>query len=116
MTHVVVRIARNAGIVVLFIVAAMLGALSGVMFAYAGDLPTVSALDNYSPSTITRVYASRGQVIGELARQRRVVVGHDDITPQLRNAIIATEDAEFDKHFGINIWRIFVAAATDIIE
>ena len=46
MTHVVVRIARNAGIVVLFIVAAMLGVLSGVMFAYAGDLPAVSALDN----------------------------------------------------------------------
>ena len=67
MTHVVVRIARNAGIVVLFIVAAMLGVLSGVMFAYAGDLPTVSALDNYSPSTITRVYASSGQVIGEFA-------------------------------------------------
>jgi len=116
MTHVVVRIARNAGIVVLFIIAAMLGVLSGVMFAYAGDLPTVSALDNYSPSTITRVYASSGQVIGEFATQRRVVVGYDDINPLLRNAIIATEDAEFDKHFGINIWRIFVAAATDIIE
>jgi penicillin-binding protein 1A len=116
MTHVVVRIARNAGIVVLFIVAAMLGALSGVMFAYAGDLPAVSALDNYSPSTITRVYASSGQVIGEFATQRRVVVGYDDINPMLRNAIIATEDAEFDKHFGINIWRIFAAAATDIIE
>ena len=54
MAHVVVRVARNAGIVALFIVAAMLGILSGVMFAYAGDLPQVSALDNYTPSTITR--------------------------------------------------------------
>ena len=116
MTHIVVRIARNAGIAALFIVVAMLGILSGVMFAYAGDLPAVSALDNYSPSTITRVYAASGQVIGEFATQRRVVVGYDDINPLLRNAIIATEDAEFDKHFGINIWRIFAAAATDIIE
>ncbi len=116
MTHVVVRIARNAGIVALFIIVAMLGILSGVMFAYAGDLPAVSALDNYSPSTITRVHAASGQVIGEFATQRRVVVGYDDINPLLRNAIIATEDAEFDKHFGINLWRIFAAAATDIIE
>jgi penicillin-binding protein 1A len=115
-THIVVRIARNAGIAALFIVVAMLGVLSGVMFAYAGDLPAVSALDNYSPSTITRVYAASGQVVGEFATQRRVVVGYDDINPLLRNAIIATEDAEFDKHFGINIWRIFAAAATDIIE
>jgi len=116
MTHVVVRVARNAGIVALFIVAAMLGILSGVMFAYAGDLPQVSALDNYTPSTITRIYSSSGGVIGEFATQRRVIVGYDDINPRLRQAIIATEDAEFDRHFGVNIWRIFVAALTDILE
>src|SRR5712692_4837489 len=94
----------------------MLGILSGVLFAYAGDLPQVSALDNYSPSTITRVYASAGQVIGEFATQRRVIVAYDDINPLLRQAIIATEDAEFDRHFGVNVWRIFVAAFTDIVE
>ena len=116
MTHVVVRVARNAGIVALFIVAAMLGVLSGVLFAYAGDLPQVSALDNYSPSTITRITAASGQVVGEFATQRRVVVGYDDINPVLRQAIIATEDAEFDRHFGVNIWRIAAAAFTDIIE
>ena len=33
----------------------MLGVASGVLFAYAGDLPQVSALDNYTPSTITRM-------------------------------------------------------------
>src|SRR5881397_484886 len=116
MTHVVIRVARQASIVALFIVAAMLGILSGVMFAYAGDLPQISALDDYSPSTITRVYAAKGQLIGEFATQRRVVVGYDDINPLLRQAIIATEDAEFDRHFGVNIWRIFVAALTDVIE
>ena len=74
MTHVVIKVARNAGIVALFIVAAMLGILSGVLFAYAGDLPQVSALDNYTPSTITRIYSGAGQVIGEFATQRRVIV------------------------------------------
>ncbi|MGH9140012.1 MAG: penicillin-binding protein 1A, partial [Vicinamibacterales bacterium] len=116
MAHVVVKVARNAGLVALFMVAAVLGVLSGVMFAYAGDLPQVSALDNYSPSTITRIHASGGQVIGEFATQRRVVVGYDEINPLLRQAIIATEDAEFDRHFGVNVWRIFVAAVTDIVE
>jgi penicillin-binding protein 1A len=116
MAHVVVKVARNAGIVALFIVAAMLGVLSGVFFAYAGDLPQVSALDNYTPSTITRISAASGQVIGEFATQRRVVVGYDDINPLLRQAIVATEDAEFDRHFGVNIWRIAAAAFTDIVE
>src|SRR5262245_20635091 len=116
MTHVVVRIARNAGIVALFVIAAMLGVLSGVMFAYAGDLPQVSALDDYSPSTITRIYASDGRVIGEFATQRRVIVGYDDINPLLRQAIVATEDARFDSHFGVNIWRMIVAGVVDVVE
>src|SRR5213594_2995932 len=116
MATYVIRFVRSAGIAALFIVAAMLGILSGVLFAYAGDLPQVSALDDYTPSTITRVLASNGQVVGEFATQRRVIVGYDDINPVLRQAIIATEDAEFDRHFGVNIWRIAVAALTDIVE
>jgi penicillin-binding protein 1A len=116
MAHVVVRVARNAGIVALFLVASSLGILSGVLFAYAGDLPQVTTLDHYSPSTITRIYAGSGEVIGEFATQRRVVVGYDEINPLLRQAIIATEDAEFDRHVGVNVWRIVVAAVTDIVE
>jgi penicillin-binding protein 1A len=115
-THYVIRFARNATIVALFVVAAGLGILSGVMFAYAGDLPQITALDDYSPSTITRLYSDQGKVIGEFATQRRVVVGYDDINPMLRHAIIATEDAEFERHIGVNIWRIFVAAFIDIVE
>src|SRR5258708_39882814 len=57
-THYVIRLAGHAGLVALFIIVALLGVLSGVMFAYAGDLPQISALDNYAPSTTTRVYAS----------------------------------------------------------
>jgi penicillin-binding protein 1A len=116
MAHIVVRVARNAGLIALFIVAALLGVLSGVMFAYAGDLPAVTTLDNYAPSTITRVLSAKGQVIGEFATQRRVIVGFDEINPLLREAIIATEDADFDKHFGINVWRIFSAAVVDILS
>lgn len=116
MTHVVIRFARRAGIIALFIVAAMAGILSGVLFAYAGDLPQISALDDYTPSTITRVYSANNQLIGEFATQRRVVVGYDDISPLLKQAIIATEDTDFDRHFGVNVWRIAAAAVTDIIE
>jgi penicillin-binding protein 1A len=116
MAGYVIRYARNAGIVALFVVMAALGSLSGVLFAYAGDLPQISALDDYTPSTITRVYAGNGQVIGEFATQRRVIVGYDDINPLLRQALIATEDTEFERHFGINVWRIGVAAVTDIME
>ncbi|HUK32286.1 MAG TPA: transglycosylase domain-containing protein, partial [Vicinamibacterales bacterium] len=116
MTHIAIRVAKNATIVLAFAVAAAAGIASGVLFAYAGDLPQITALDNYSPSTITRVYSAQGQVIGEFATQRRVVVGYDDINPLLREGIIATEDADFERHVGINLWRMISAAVTDVVE
>ena len=77
-----------------------------MLFAYAGDLPQISALDDYAPSTITRVYGSRGEVVGEFATQRRVVIPYEAISPKLRQAIIAAEDAEFEQHFGLSIPHI----------
>jgi len=114
--HVVLRIAKSATIVAAFVAAAGAGILSGVLFAYAGDLPQITALDNYNPSTITRVYSAQGQLIGEFATQRRVIVSYDDINPLLREGIIATEDASFEHHFGLNVKRIFAAIITDVIE
>jgi penicillin-binding protein 1A len=112
----VVRYARNAGIAALFIVAAMLGTLSGVMFAYAGDLPEISSLDDYTPSTITRVRAPDGTVIGEFAVERRLVIGYEDIPTNFREAIIAAEDAGFNSHFGVSISAIAFRASRDIFD
>jgi penicillin-binding protein 1A len=112
----VVRIARQAVIVVLFAVAALLGATSGVLFVFAGDLPQISALDDYAPSTITRILGDDGTVVGEFATERRVVIGYDQISPRLREAIIASEDQEFDRHFGLSIPRILIALMRDIME
>ena len=116
MAHYVIRVARNAGIVALFVVAATAGLLSGVLFAYAGDLPQISALDNYAPSTITRVYAANGQTIGEFATERRLVIGYDDIAARLRQAIISAEDGEFERHFGLSISSIVVTVLRDVFQ
>ena len=87
-TSVVIRLAGHAGLAALFIAVAVLGVLSGVMFAYAGDLPQISALDNYAPSAITRIYARGGETLAEFAIEKRLLIGYDDIAPQLRQAII----------------------------
>jgi penicillin-binding protein 1A len=114
--HYVIRVARSAGLAALFVMAAGLGALSGVLFAYGGDLPQISALDQYAPSTITRVYASHGEVIGEFATQRRVVIGYNDIAPRLRQAIIAVEDDSFERHVGVSVSSIAVRLVHDVLE
>ncbi len=106
----------QAGVVALFVAAALLGTLSGVLFAFADDLPEISALDDYKPNTITRLLARDGQVIGEFATERRVVIGYDDMSPFLRNAIIATEDADFEQHFGLSATRILVTLVNDVLK
>ena len=111
----ILTIARRAGIVALFVIAAALGTVTGVLFAFAGDLPQISALDDYAPSTISRVYGAHGEVIGEFAIQRREVIPYEAISPRLKEAILAAEDSEFEKHFGLSIPRIVVTLMTDII-
>jgi penicillin-binding protein 1A len=115
-TNVVIRLAGHAGLVALFLATALLGVLSGVMFAYGGDLPQISALDNYAPSAITRVYARDGETLAEFAIERRLLVGYDDIAPQLRQAIVSAEDKNFDSHFGISVSALLLRLGNDILH
>jgi penicillin-binding protein 1A len=115
MRNPVLKVVRHAGLVALFVIAAVLGIATGVIFAYAGDLPQISALDDYAPSTISRVYGANGEVIGEFAIQRREVVPYEAISPRLKQAILAAEDSEFEQHFGLSIPRIVVTLINDII-
>ncbi len=116
MAAFVVRIAHQATIILLFIGAAVLGTVAGLVFAFAGDLPQISALDDYAPSTITRVYASRGEMVGEFAIERRDVVKYDQISPHLRQALIAAEDQGFNSHVGLSMTRIVITAVKDILS
>src|SRR5919106_662652 len=113
---ILATVAKQAGIAALFIVAALLGTVSGVLFAFSDDLPQISALDDYRPNTITRLLARDGRVIGEFATERRVVVGYDQISPSLRQAIIAAEDGGFDQHFGLSVTRIVITLINDVVK
>ncbi len=109
-------LARQAGIVALFAIAAVLGILTGGLVAYSGDLPLVEALDDYTPSTITRVHAADGSVVGEFATQRRILLRYEEIPPSLRAAILSAEDDDFEHHVGINFRRLFVTAVTNVLR
>jgi penicillin-binding protein 1A len=100
------RLVRSFGIVALFLAAALLGTASGVVFAFMDDLPQISELDNFAPSTITRVYGRGGALVGDFATERRTVVGYDEIPDVLRQAIISAEDDGFFRHIGISPRRI----------
>src|ERR1700693_6382475 len=85
---------------------ALIGAFGGLLLVYSPDLPEIGELQRYHPSTITELYDDQGRVVGSFALQRRVVVGYDAFPKVLRDAIISVEDKDFEKHWGVNFWRI----------
>jgi penicillin-binding protein 1A len=93
---------------------AVLGSLIGLLVVYSTDLPQVSELERYRPSSITELYDDHGRVIGSFALERRVIATYDDYPKVLRDAIISIEDKDFERHWGINFWRVLGAAARDI--
>ncbi|MCC7008397.1 MAG: PBP1A family penicillin-binding protein [Acidobacteria bacterium] len=103
-------LARGVGIAALFLAAALFGTAGGVLFAFVGDLPQISALDDYTPGTITRVLGRDGAIVGEFATERRVVVTYDQIPVVLRNALVAAEDGDFFHHPGVDVRRIAATA------
>jgi penicillin-binding protein 1A len=98
----------------LVLAAALAGATTGLLLVYSTDLPQVDDLEHYRPSSITELYDDQGRIIGSFALQRRVVAAYDDYPQVLREALISIEDKDFDRHWGINVWRIMGAAYRDI--
>ncbi|HEV2022160.1 MAG TPA: PBP1A family penicillin-binding protein [Terriglobales bacterium] len=94
----------------LVLMAALAGAVGGLLIVYSTDLPEVGELERYRPSAITELYDDQGRVIASFALQRRVVATYDDFPQVLRDSVISIEDKEFESHWGVNFWRVLGAA------
>ncbi len=97
----------------LVLLSALIGALTGLLLVYSTDLPQVEELENYRPISTTELYDIHGRTIGSFALQRRVVASYADFPKSLRDALISTEDKDFYRHLGVNVWRIAGAAYRD---
>src|SRR5437870_3198904 len=91
------------------------GGLTGIIAAYqlnySQAASEVAALATYRPSIVTRIYADDGKtVIGEFALEKRIPLKYDEIPANMKNAILAVEDARFYDHVGIDPIRIMGAA------
>jgi penicillin-binding protein 1A len=106
---------RGRSRLLILFVALALGVPAGFVFAHAVRMPTVKTLEDYQPAIITRIFDRNGYPFADYAIQRRIIIPKREMSPYLVNAIIATEDADFHKHGGINPKAILRAAIKDII-
>jgi penicillin-binding protein 1A len=76
-----------------------------------GTLPDFKALENPDSQLASELFAADGVLLGTFARENRSPVTFEELSPNLVQALIATEDERFEEHSGIDLkamLRVFV--------
>ena len=94
--------------------ALLVGAVTGVAVAAAIHVPRVDSLADYTPSLVTQLYDKDRRVFATFARERRVMLKENEIPRVLQQAVLASEDANFFRHGGIDAMGIVRAALADV--
>jgi len=88
------------------------GGLVGLAVSFR-NLPDVRLLRNYVPTETSYIYDIKGRVLTRVHDEaNREVVSLDEISPELKRAVLAIEDSRFYDHPGINpnsVARAFIA-------
>jgi penicillin-binding protein 1A len=76
-----------------------------------GSLPDFKALENPESELASELYSADGFLLGTYARENRSPVKFEELSPNLVQALVATEDVRFEEHSGIDMTamiRVFV--------
>ncbi len=94
--------------------------IAGISIAYGAylfqGLPPLSSLENPKTDLATKVFSEDGELIESFFIENRTIVSIDAIPKDLINALIATEDRKFYKHWGIDLDRIAKALFKNIVS
>ncbi|MGZ5283806.1 MAG: penicillin-binding protein 1A [Bacteroidia bacterium] len=72
-----------------------------------GKLPDTNQLENPQTPLATEVFSADGVILGKYYRSNRSPIDFEDLSPALINALIATEDARFYDHAGVDVRGLF---------
>lgn len=77
---------------------------------WLGFMPSFEELENPRSNQASEVISSDGEILGFIGIENRSNVSYAELSPNLINALIATEDVRFYKHSGIDarsLGRVF---------
>src|SRR5690606_4340017 len=95
--------------------------LLGFLFIFSvgiglfGKLPTFRDLENPKSNLASEVISDDGVVLGTYFVQNRSNVRYNELSPNLVQALIATEDKRFYRHSGIDYRRTFTILFYNLI-
>ena len=81
----------------------VLGLFFMLVLAALSDLPGTEDLENPRSDLATAILFSDGTQMGQYYRENRIPVDYERISPNVVNALIATEDERFREHSGIDL-------------
>jgi penicillin-binding protein 1A len=111
--RIVGRVLKTLVVLALFAVLLFAGIVAGIVASYSRNLPDINRMADYQPSRSTRVFARNGIALANLYKENRTWVSLDRVPVTVRNAFLATEDAHFYQHHGIDVGGIVRAALAD---
>ena len=78
---------------------------------WIGYMPPVEDLENPNYKFATEIFSEDGKVLGtwSYSKENRVYTAYKDLSPNIINALIATEDVRFVEHSGIDAKALFRA-------
>ena len=85
---------------------ALILVLLGIVWAFA-KIPTLEELENPDSKLATQVIAEEGEILTTYHIENRTFVSYDELPQHLVQATVATEDARFYSHSGIDIPSLF---------
>ncbi len=99
-------------LVLAFIVSVL--AFTAIWNGWIGYMPPIEDLQNPINRFATQIYSADGKVIGtwNFNRENRVCIPYSNLSPHLVDALVATEDARFYDHSGVD----FIALGRAIVK
>ena len=73
-----------------------------VLWGAFGELPSEAELTDIKNPLASEIYAADGKLLGKYYIENRSYVAYNDISPNIINALVATEDARYFKHKGVD--------------
>jgi penicillin-binding protein 1A len=107
---------------------ALISTVFGMLMAVASDLPSLENRAQYDRAENSKLYADTPgcmdldkdpacQQIAKLTgNQNRILVGEGEISPNVKNAVIAIEDRRFYSHKGVDYTGIGRALVQDVLK
>ncbi|MCK9219229.1 MAG: transglycosylase domain-containing protein [Bacteroidales bacterium] len=78
-----------------------------VTYGVFGKMPSFEELENPKSNLATEVISADGKLLGKYYIENRSNTQYQELSPNVINALIATEDARFEKHSGVDMIAIF---------